>query len=88
MIFGGCCFHQKIIIKVQRKRGKGVACYLHYKLQRELKQPVSAMQGRVTDHRVGITEHNLDAVLTGERLKTFTDSLIEHYNAKMLEQLS
>lgn len=46
------------------------------------------MQGRVTDHRVGITEHNLDAVLTGERLSIFIESLLEYYRAKMLQQLS
>ena len=46
------------------------------------------MQGRVTDHRIGITEHNLDAVLTGERLSIFIESLLEYYRAKMLQQLS
>ena len=49
---------------------------------------VDAMQGRVTDHRVGITEHNLDAVLTGERLSVFIESLLEHYKSRMLEQLT
>lgn len=46
------------------------------------------LQGRVTDHRIGITEHNLDAVLSGEGLDLFIDALQEHHKAKLLESLS
>ena len=45
------------------------------------------MQGRVTDHRVGITEHNLEGVMTGEGLGVFVESLLDHHRAKMLEAL-
>ncbi|XP_051151942.1 peptide chain release factor 1, mitochondrial [Andrographis paniculata] len=33
-------------------------------------------QGRVTDHRVGITSHSIDGVMEGEDLDTFVDALI------------
>ncbi|KAK4733853.1 hypothetical protein R3W88_008114 [Solanum pinnatisectum] len=33
-------------------------------------------QGRVTDHRVGITTHSIDDVLQGEDLDTFIDALL------------
>ncbi|KAL3621407.1 hypothetical protein CASFOL_036319 [Castilleja foliolosa] len=33
-------------------------------------------QGRVTDHRVGITSHSIDGVLQGENLDTFVDALL------------
>lgn len=33
-------------------------------------------QGRVTDHRVGITSHSIDDVMEGEDLDTFVDALI------------
>ncbi|XP_074315969.1 peptide chain release factor 1, mitochondrial isoform X2 [Silene latifolia] len=33
-------------------------------------------QGRVTDHRVGITRHSIDEVLQGESLDTFIDALL------------
>ncbi|KAL0418941.1 UNVERIFIED_CONTAM: Peptide chain release factor 1 [Sesamum radiatum] len=33
-------------------------------------------QGRVTDHRVGITSHSIDGVMEGEHLDTFVNALI------------
>ncbi|XP_057776686.1 peptide chain release factor 1, mitochondrial [Salvia miltiorrhiza] len=33
-------------------------------------------QGRVTDHRVGITSHSIDDIMEGEDLDTFVDALI------------
>ncbi|KAL8522683.1 hypothetical protein ACS0TY_012862 [Phlomoides rotata] len=33
-------------------------------------------QGRVTDHRVGITNHSIDGVMQGENLDTFIDALL------------
>lgn len=33
-------------------------------------------QGRVTDHRVGITSHSIDGIMEGEDLDTFVDALI------------
>lgn len=33
-------------------------------------------QGRVTDHRVGITSHSIDGVMQGENLDTFIDALL------------
>jgi len=41
----------------------------------------------VTDHRVGLTEHNIDGVLTGEGLDVFVDALISHYKHQMLDGL-
>lgn len=33
-------------------------------------------QGRVTDHRVGITHHAIDDILEGEELDVFLDALL------------
>ncbi|MCI16735.1 peptide chain release factor 1-like, partial [Trifolium medium] len=33
-------------------------------------------QGRVTDHRVGITYHNIEDVMQGENLDVFIDALL------------
>ncbi|KAL4016087.1 hypothetical protein IC575_023702 [Cucumis melo] len=33
-------------------------------------------QGRVTDHRVGITDHSIEEVMQGENLDTFVDALL------------
>ncbi|RWW43115.1 hypothetical protein BHE74_00051259 [Ensete ventricosum] len=33
-------------------------------------------QGRVTDHRVGITHHSIEDVMGGESLDMFVDSLL------------
>lgn len=33
-------------------------------------------QGRVTDHRVGITYHNIEDVMLGESLDVFIDALL------------
>ena len=41
-------------------------------------------QGRVTDHRVGVTSHSLDQVLDGD-LDQFIDALIEREQAEALE---
>ena len=32
-------------------------------------------QGRVTDHRVGVTQNDIEAVLAGERLNEFIDAV-------------
>ena len=42
-------------------------------------------QSRVTDHRVGVTNHNLEGVLEGE-IDEFISALIEHEQAQKLEQ--
>ena len=41
----------------------------------------------MTDHRVGVTEHNIDAVLTGERLHVFIQALIAHNKSQLLASL-
>ncbi len=43
-----------------------------------------ARQGRVTDHRVGVTEHAIAAVLGGERLCVFLDALALHHRRQLL----
>src|SRR5437764_3811678 len=40
-------------------------------------------QNRVTDHRIGLTLHQLDLVMEG-RLQPFVDALIAHYQAEQL----
>lgn len=42
-------------------------------------------QNRVTDHRIGLTIHQLDQVLNG-KLDEIIQALIEHDQAKKLEQ--
>ncbi len=42
-------------------------------------------QNRVTDHRIGLTLHQLDRVLDG-RLGDLTEALIAHYQAEKLKQ--
>jgi peptide chain release factor 1 len=41
-------------------------------------------QGRVTDHRVKLTSHNLDQVLAGD-LREFTDALAGEEKRRRLE---
>lgn len=43
-------------------------------------------QGRVTDHRIGLTLHRLDAILSGEELGEITDNLIAEDNASRLAE--
>jgi peptide chain release factor 1 len=42
-------------------------------------------QGRVTDHRIGLTVHRLQSILEGE-LDYLLDPLIEHFQAKRLKE--
>lgn len=44
-------------------------------------------QGRVTDHRVGVTEHGMDGVLGGERLGVFIEALRLHHQTQALASL-
>ena len=41
-------------------------------------------QGRVTDHRIGLTLYKIDQILNGD-LDEVVDSLITHYRAEMLK---
>ncbi len=41
-------------------------------------------QGRVTDHRIGVTVHNLESVLEGD-LDAFIDQLMTHFQAASLQ---
>jgi peptide chain release factor 1 len=41
-------------------------------------------QGRVTDHRINLTLHKLDAVLDGVALDEFIDALITDHQASQL----
>ena len=49
--------------------------------------PCCAVQGRVTDHRVGVTEHGMDGVLSGERLGVFVEALRLHEQSSLLANL-
>lgn len=42
-------------------------------------------QNRVTDHRIGLTLHQLDIVMDG-KLQPFVDGLVTHYEAEKLKQ--
>ena len=41
-------------------------------------------QSRVTDHRIGLTIHQLDLVMEGN-LDPFIDALVAHYQAEKLK---
>jgi peptide chain release factor 1 len=41
-------------------------------------------QNRLTDHRIGLTLHQLDLVMEG-RLQPIVDALISHYQAEQLK---
>ena len=45
-------------------------------------------QSRVTDHRINLTTYNIDAVMSGEGLAEFVDSLIADDQATRLAELS
>lgn len=58
------------------------------KVESIFKQPAAvSLQGRVTDHRVGATEHDINAVMAGERLHVFTEALTSHHKAQLLDNL-
>jgi len=42
-------------------------------------------QNRVTDHRIGLTLHQLTDVMDG-KLNAMVDALVSHYEAERLEQ--
>jgi peptide chain release factor 1 len=44
-------------------------------------------QGRVTDHRIGLTLHKLDQILAGEGLNEVVDSLIAEDQAAKLSAM-
>ena len=44
-------------------------------------------QSRMTDHRINLTKHNLDEILSGEGLEEVIDSLITEDNAERLANL-
>jgi peptide chain release factor 1 len=44
-------------------------------------------QGRVTDHRIGLTLHKLDLVLEGEALDEVIDALITEHQASLLGEM-
>ena len=45
-------------------------------------------QGRVTDHRIGLTMHKLDRVMEGEALDEVVDALISEDQASQLAEFS
>jgi peptide chain release factor 1 len=42
-------------------------------------------QNRVTDHRIGLTIHQLEQTMDG-KLQPFVDALTTHFNAEKLKQ--
>lgn len=43
-----------------------------------------ALQGRVTDHRIGLTEHGMQAMLDGSSLHSFIEALQQHHKQELL----
>ena len=44
-------------------------------------------QGRVTDHRINLTAHKIDQILSGESLDEIIDSLMIHDQEKRIANL-
>ena len=44
-------------------------------------------QGRVTDHRIGVREHGIQAILDGSNLQMFIDALQQHHEQDLLAEL-
>jgi peptide chain release factor 1 len=44
-------------------------------------------QGRVTDHRINLTLHKLDAMLQGEALDEMVDALVTDHQASLLAEM-
>lgn len=44
-------------------------------------------QGRVTDHRVGVTLHDMAAVMSGEALEEFLEPLVLQEQVQLLEDM-
>ena len=45
-------------------------------------------QGRVTDHRIGLTLHKLDAIIAGDGLDEVVDALIKEHQAEQLAAMN
>jgi peptide chain release factor 1 len=45
-------------------------------------------QGRVTDHRIGLTLHKLDAVMAGTALDELIDALTTEHQANLLAEMA
>lgn len=60
---------------------------MHDNEELTLTTPVLSLQGRVTDHRIGVTEHGIDAIMNGENLDTFFDALRLQNQAELLSHL-
>ena len=43
-------------------------------------------QGRITDHRIGMTVYKIDAYMAGE-IEEMVDALITHYQAESLKTI-
>jgi len=43
-------------------------------------------QGRITDHRIGLTSYNLDQVLDGDLIE-FVEALVQDDEARKLEEI-
>lgn len=41
----------------------------------------------MTDHRIGVTEHGIQAILDGSNLQTFVDALQQHHKQELLADL-
>lgn len=45
------------------------------------------VQGRVTDHRIGMSQHNIDDLMMGSGLQTFIDALQQHSKTELLSSI-
>ena len=45
------------------------------------------LQGRVTDHRIGLTEHGMQAMLDGSSLHSFIEALQQHHKQELLAEV-
>lgn len=44
-------------------------------------------QSRITDHRCGLTVHDIESMMQGHHLDTFIDALVAHHSAEALNSI-
>ncbi len=47
----------------------------------------ACLQGRITDHRVGLTEHGMEEMLVGAKLPAFIEALRRQEQVELLASL-
>ena len=74
-------------IKIEEARSKERRSQIGSSGRGERVRTYNFTQSRVTDHRVGLSQHDVEAVMRGEGLDAFIDALREAEQGELLERL-